>query len=296
MASTVGEQIELRESFLELISDDALRIAAFTSDEWVALGGTLLGYGQVASQDNPLPIKTFPGGLLGNAFRTKTPVINYQDPVKRAENIAAHLTKVKSHDYCKWLMSDTNFKNAWPKFQNKKDKKNSDDLLSFFVSKLKPINSEFADFRFLRLVTLHIGFQILADDAGYKPTYVESKTLVKAKGYINKLQATFVEGLALSNYLHHDQLKRHLEQLLLEIDHASRKENETPTFEKRKCLEAFALSFRHAFGFFVSATILTDLSAMLGWSSDHTTIDRIVKSTKTKHNQQLTKALKEHAA
>lgn len=294
MASTVGEQIKLRESFLELTSDVALRMAAFTSDEWVALGGTLLGYGQVASQDNPLPIQTFLGGLLGNAFTTKTPVINYQDPVKRAENIAAHWTKVKSHDYCKWLMSGTNFKNAWPKFQNKKDKKTS-NALSSVVNKLKPINSEFADFRFLRLVTLHIGFQIIADDAGYKPTYAESKTLVKAKGYITKLQATFVEGLALSNYLHHDQLKRHLEQLLLEIDHAPPKEKETPTFEKRKCLEAFALSFRHAFGF-VSATILTDLSAMLGWSSDHTTIDRIVKATKTKHTQQLAKALKEHTA
>jgi hypothetical protein len=95
MTLKVDEQLKLRDSFLELTSDDALRMAAFTSDEWVTLGGTILGYGQVASQDVPPSIQSFPDGIFGNAFITRTPVINHQDPVKRAENIAAHWTKVQ---------------------------------------------------------------------------------------------------------------------------------------------------------------------------------------------------------
>ncbi len=287
-----------RESFLELTSDHAIRKAAYPDDEYVSNGGKI-GAGfmlsdPIAFQDEPPEIIPTGGGLLGLLGRGNQLEPVKQDPARRAANIAQHWQKVESHDYYKWLMSDVNFKKAWRKFQNKKDKKVDGNLISA-IQQFKPINSEFVDFRFLRLVALQIGYQLFCDDIGFKPTYADSKTLDKAKGYITKLQATFAKGVALSNYVHHDQLERHLEQLLLEIKRAPHKEKATQTAEKRKCLEAFALSFMHEFGS-VSATILTDLSAMLGWSCDDTTIDRIVRATKRKHVQQLAKALKEHTA
>lgn len=298
MTFTVSEQIKLRDSFLELTSDRALRMAAYPQEEWVEngggiysgfLGGSLNSYASVVTQDLP-PVINPQYGLLDSC----KPEPIYQDLNKRAKNIAIHWQKVQSHDYYKWLMSDDNFKKAWPKFQKKKDKIACNNLV-WIVKKLKPINSEFADFHFLRLVALHIGFQIIADSAGYKPSYADSKTLGKARGYITNLQAAFKGGVSLGELLHQQQLESHLEQLLLEIERAPRKEKVTNNFEKRKCLESFALSFMLNF-WFVSATILIDLSAMLGWSCEHTTIERIVKATKSKKAQQLAKALKNHTA
>jgi hypothetical protein len=290
MPLTIHEKFKLRDSFLELTSDSAIRMAAYTRDEWLSNGGTLLGYGQVTSQDVPPIAESYPGGLLGSAFSSLTPIKSQQDPVKRAENIAKHLKLVEGHDYYKRLKSDDNFVRVWNKFQKKKKTPHKGSLALMLT-----VNTEFADFRFLRLVALHIGFQMLADEMDYKPIYPDAKTIDKTKGYVTKLRASFKDGVKIDNLSHQVQLDRLLEQLLLELNLAPRKEKVTPTMEKRKCLEAFAMDFNSSFQF-ISATILTDLAAMLEWTPEHTTIDRMVKNTKRKKAQLLAKALRSYTA
>ncbi|HAF00862.1 MAG TPA: hypothetical protein DCO68_05580 [Methylophilaceae bacterium] len=289
MSLSIQEKIKLRESFLEITSDSAIRMAAYTLDEWLNNGGSLLGYGQVSSQDAPPIVESYPGGLFGDAFRSQKPLHIKQDGLKRATNLAEHWQKVESHDYYKWLKLNSNFLKAWGKFQKQKIKQSRTSLVSILV-----IN-EFADFRFLRLMALNVGFQMLADEAGYKPTYPDAKTIDKTKGYITKLRASFKGGVKIDNLSHQAQLDRLLEQLLLELNLAPRKEKITLTTEKRKCLEAFAYDFMSSFQF-ISPTILNDLAAMLDWTAEHTTIDRIVKNTKTKKAQLLAKALKSYTA
>lgn len=281
---TIDEKFDLRDSFLDLTSDSSIRMAAYTSDEWSRNGGTLLRYGQVAYQDFPPVIDLYSGGLLGISFANKTPERVSQNSAQRTANIEAHWRAVASHPYYKQLQSNDNFKRAWSKFQKQKTSKLSKSLTAILV-----IN-EFSDFRFLRMVAFHIGFQILCDEVGYKPTYPDVKTIDKTKGYISKIQSSFKDGVKISNSSHQFQLQKLLEQLLLEINRAPRKEKATPTLEKRKCLESFAMDFLNCFQF-ISATILTDLAGMLNWSAEHTTIDRIVKSTKTKKRNALAKAL-----
>ena len=282
-------KFNLRGSFIELTSDRAIRMAAYTSDEWLSNGGSLLGYDQVVSQDVPPIEESYPGGMFGSAFSKKIPVKNKQDPVKRAENIAKHWKKVVSHEYYEQLNHGTNFSNAWDKFQKNKSSVIRKDLVSIL-----DIN-EFADFRFLRLVALHVGFQMLVDELGYKPKYPDLKIINKTKGYVTKLQATFKKGVEIHNQAHQTQLDGLLEQLLLELNRAPRKEKETPTMEKRKCLEAFSMDLLNSFQF-TSVSILSDFAAMLNWNPEHTTIDRIVKNTKTKKAQLLAKALKLYTA
>jgi hypothetical protein len=290
MESTLDKKFKLRDEFLELTSDRAIRMAAYTSEEWKRNGGTFLGYGQVYIQDEPPIVELYPCGLLGSAFSTLKPLKNQQDPKQRTINIANYLKLVEGHDYYKWLKSDVNFVKAWNKFQKKKTTPHKGS-----IALMLPIQSEFADFRFLRLVALNIGFQILADEVGYKPKYPDIKTMDRTKGYVTKLQGNFKNGVKIDNLVHQTQLERLLEQLLLELNRAPRKEKETPTMEKRKCLEAFAMGFMGNFQF-ISAAILTDLAAMLDWTAEHTTIDRIVKNTKAKNGQLLVEALKSYTA
>lgn len=299
MALKVDEQFNLIESFLDLTSDLAIREAAYPLEEWIQNGGgqgsgfldgLLNSYSKIATQDNPPEI--IPQDGLLSLYKPE-PV--GQDHAKRAENIAAHWKRVQAHAYYQELSRDDNinFKNAWGKFQKKKDKK-TNDLVSI-VKKLNPIDSEFADFRFCNLVTSHVGFQILLTEFNYEPKTPNAKLFVKAKGHIEKLQGDIRNGIKLNSPKLHHQFETLLNQLILEIDQAPKKDYETPTAKYRKCLESFALNFRCAFGF-VSPSILNDLAAMLEWSPDHTTIDRIVRSTKSKQAQLLAKALREYPA
>lgn len=281
---TIDEKFKLRNSFLDLTSDSAIRMAAYTKDEWLRNGGSLLSYGQVAYQDFPPLIEAYSGGLLGIAFANKSPEKCSQNSAQRAKNIEEHWVTVKSHPHYMQLVSNSNFVKAWDKYQKQKSSKLSKSLASMFV-----IN-EFSDFRFLRMVTFHIGFQMLCEEVGYKPTYPDVKTIDKAKGYIAKIQSSFKDGVKINNLSDQFQLQKLLEQLLLEMNRAPRKEKATPTLEKRKCLESFAIDFLNCFQF-ISPAILTDLAGMLDWSAEHTTIDRIVKSTKTKKRNALAKLL-----
>ena len=159
-------KFNLRGSFIELTSDRAIRMAAYTSDEWLSNGGSLLGYDLVVSQDVPPIEESYPGGMFGSAFSKKIPVKNKQDPVKRAENIAKHWKKVVSHEYYEQLNHGTNFSNAWDKFQKNKSSVIRKDLVSILV-----IN-EFADFRFLiKYKTRTYGARCACAIGSYLATY-----------------------------------------------------------------------------------------------------------------------------
>lgn len=281
----VDQQHKDLNDFIELTSDKVIREAAYPKEEWIEnggniatglLGGTVNNYSQVTYQDEP-PLITKYLGLLANIPNSTIS----QNIEKRAANIASHWKKVQAHQYYKTLNSDSNFKSAFETFQKKKKRPNA-------PVKLK---SEFADFRFYHWITLHIEVEKLYDGTGYKRTYPDRKLLKKASGYIEKLQTTFRDGLKLSDYQSQTQLQNYLSQLLLEIDQAPRKDNETATARKRRRLERFALVSIKKFGE-ASATILGHLALMLGWDNyHHKTMELIVKNVKTKVEKEHLKAL-----
>ena len=285
----VNQQLKDLNDFIELTSDEVIREAAYPKEEWIEnggniatglLGGMVNNYSRVTYQDEPPLITKY----LGLLYDIPNLTIS-QDTQKRLANTASHWQKVQVHQYYKTLSSDDNFKKAFETFQKKKN-------LTPAPAGLK---SEFADIRFYNLIALHIGVQKIYDALGYIRTYPNAKLFKQARGHIEKLQVDIGDGIKLNSYSSQRQLETLLSQLILEIDQAPKKDYETTTAKYRRRLENFALSFMRAFGF-VSATILTNLSAMLGWSCEHTTIDRIVKATKTKYGQQLAKALKDHTA
>ena len=277
-----------RRSFLELTENSAIREAAYPLSEWEQNGGSKFGGGllgglnngySVPNQDDPPEV--IKNQHLGLLLATKQINIK-QDPASRANNIAAHWQKVEAHACYQWLLSDNSFTSAQTKF--KKKQKPAD--------KYSKLNSEFADFRFARVVVMVVLFQLFREKAGYQPAYADAKFLNKTKGYINNLQKSFVGGVRLDNWQQQKNLEGLLEQLQLKINLAPRKEKVTKTSGKRKCIETVALAMQVDFDL-VSATILSDLAAMLNWQPEHTTIDKIVKSTKENHRKALAKALRE---
>lgn len=286
----VGEKLKELSDFTDLTSDKVIREAAYPEAEWLKNGGNtangffggLNDYSIVSMQDEPPEIRP-QGGLL--RLNKLDPV--RQDSIQRAKNVAAHWEKVQSHAYFEKLNKDVNFTQAWNKFQKKTKAKSAS----------KGYKSEFANMRFYNLIALHIGFQMIFDEMGYKPKYPTAKVLNKVKGHIEKLQAYFKkDGLKLNDFLAQFQLESHLKQLALEIDQAPRKDKETPTAPKRRCLEGFAGACIYAFGE-ASPTILDGLAGMLGWGDFHSsTADEIVSFAKEKvqkeRNKALAKALK----
>ena len=274
------------EDFLDLTSDEVIREAAYPREEWTENGGNTANglltanvnnYSVVSLQDEPPTIKK-------NSFNFFTNTPNQtisQNNEKRVANIASHWKKVQAHQYYKKLNYDVNFKSALETFQKKKKLANA-------PIKLK---SEFADFRFYNLITLHIGVQKIYDEMGYKRTYPDRELLKKAKGHIQKLQSDFRDGVKLSNYQSQSQLKNYLNQLIYEIDQAPRKDNETASAPKRRRLERFSLNSIYAFDE-ASATILGHLALMLGWDNfHHKTMEDIVKNARDKVVKDNTKAL-----
>ena len=269
-----------RRSFLKLTEDSAIREAAYPLSEWEQNGCSKFGGGLLGSLNNgySVPCQDDPPEVIKNQYLglllgTEQKSIK-QNPESRAKNIAAHWQKVEAHPCYKWLLSDNNFTSAQAKFKQKQSNAN----------KSSKLNSEFADFRFVRTIVLCIGFQLCREKTGYQPAYADAKLLLKAKGYVIKLRDSIKGGVRLRDWHEKRDLDRLLEQLQLEIDATPRKEKVTETSEKRKCIETVALEMQLDFGL-VSATILSDLAAMLIWHPDHTAIDKVVKSTKEKYER-----------
>ena len=281
----VNQQIKDLNDFIELTSDEVIREAAYPKEEWIEnggniatglLSGTVNNYSKVTYQDEP-PLITKYLGLLANIPNLTIS----QDTQKRLANTASHWQKVQVHQYYKTLSSDDNFKKAFETFQKKKN-------LTTAPAGLK---SEFADIRFYNLIALHIGVQKIYDALGYKLTYPDKDLLHKARGHIEKLQSDFRDGLKLNDYKSQSQLQNYLNQLIMEIDQAPRKDRETTTAPKKRRLERFAMFSIYAFGE-ASATILGHLALMLGWDNyHHKTMELIVKNVKTKVEKEHLKAL-----
>jgi hypothetical protein len=176
-----------RRDFLELTSDSAIRTAAYPEDEWIKNGGTitLLGH-PVPYQDDPPVINT---GMFRLSDLLGGPVSVKQDLDSRAANIHAHWSIVQSHPFYRWLKGKPSFVIAKNTFDNKRKRVTSGKLCS-----------EFADFRFVRLIALHMGWCLLAESIGYRPRYADRKLLNQAKGHIEKLRGCILEGVRLSDY------------------------------------------------------------------------------------------------
>jgi hypothetical protein len=283
----IDQQFKELRDFTDLTSDKVIREAAYPLQEWLENGGNnangffgnLNSYSIVSMQDEPPEIRP-QGGLL--SLNKLDPV--RQDSIQRAKNVASHWEKVQSHAYYKMLNNDVNFTSAWNKFQNKTKVKSAS----------KGYKSEFANFHFYNLIALHIGFQLISDEVGYKPKYPTAKVLNQARGHIEKLQDYFKnDGLKLNDFLAQLQLESHLKQLALEIEQAPRKDKETPTAPKRRCLEGFAVACIYAFDE-ASSTILSNLAGVLGWGDCHSsTIGEIVIFAKDKVQKERNKALVE---
>ena len=278
-----------RLSFLELTKNSVIREAAYPLSEWTQNGGTSNlqgGYPVIYQDDAPEIIKTdagLLGGLLSGALAALAPQPIKQDPKIRANNIAAHWQKVESHSCYQWLLSDANFQSAKAKFKTKQTQ----------ADKSSKLNSEFADFRFVRIIVIIIGYQIIREKTGYQPAYADAKSFLRAKGYVSKLLESIKEGVRLSDWQEQRNLVKLLEQLQQDINVMPRKEKVTATSEKRKCIEVVALEMLLNFDL-ASGTILSDLAAMINWQPDHTTIEKVVKSTKEEYRKALAKALLKH--
>ena len=260
-----------------------MREAAYPLSEWVANGGSsernkgLVNDYRVAYRDEPPEIVKF-GGLLSPPDSLIGKV--KQNPDNRAKNIALYRKKIESHTCYRLLLSDTNFTSAQTKFKKQQKR----------AGQSSKLNSEFADFRFARIIANVIGLQLLCEKVGYRPAYADAKLLLRAKGYVTKLRKSILEGVTLGDWQQQRDLNRLLEQLQQEINLAPHKQKVTATSEKRKCIEVVANEMQIDFDL-LSATILSDLAAMLNWQPDHTTIDKVVKHIKKIHRNALAKAL-----
>lgn len=283
----VHQQLYELDDFLELTSDQAIREAAYPKEEWIVNGGNtgtgllsvLNNYSDVSSMDDPPEITR-----QINTFKLLMDS-NKPEPVKqvlgnRTANIAQHWQKVQTHVCYKRLNKSDGFKRAWDGFQKK----------TKLQSTPKMYKPEFANFRFYHLIARHVLRHIIFEEAGYRPTYPNAKLLDVAKKHIEKLLVDFDGGIKLNNRLAQTQLKKHLNQLIVEIDQAPRKERETPTAQKRRCLQGFAVACIKTFGV-ASPTILGDLAEMLGWQYHPSTMDDIVSNAKDKVTQERNKAL-----
>jgi len=257
------EVYKLSLDFLELTSDTALREAAYPPDEWKQNGGliTYIGY-PAQSCDDP------PGIEIRSKWNPKKVIkIVWQDPISRERNIAVYRKKMLQHPYYLYIIKDEIFIKAKAEFEK----------LSSPEKTGKPL-SEFADFRFMRIVARHIPFTLFMEEGVFKPNYPDSRLLTKTNGYINKLLSCFDSGVGLNDYTKQLQLQSLLKTLRNEIQSAHRKEKYTDTQEKRKCLEAIALELKLNFNI-CSESIITDFAEMLGWYADSKTIREIVKRT-----------------
>ena len=283
------------DEFIKLTSGKIIRLAAYPDVEWVENGGR--------------PTPTIAGGLLGSNYDArhysdKPPVIESssrntfksllgqpncisveQNLDKRKANIAAHWVKVKAHPCYKKFHSYANNRldKAVKVFENKAKRNDA----------LDELKSDLALFRFYHLFAQYIEAYLLYEKFGYRSKYADAKVLNRAKGHVEKLQADFRDGLRLGN--NHQQLKALLTQLLIEIDTAPRKDNETLTAAKRRALESFAYISILKFGE-ASATILGHFAEILGWDNcSSSTMDKIVATAKEKNHQFAEKIEKEKA-
>lgn len=260
------EVFKLSLEFLELTSDVSLREAAYPPDEWKMNGGLInvLGY-SAQFNDNPPDIEIRGRGTCVSKVIKRVS----QDSKSRKRNIATYRNKIRQHPYYLCISSDNNFIKAMAEFEKLYTQK-SPNL---------PV-SEFADFRFMRIVAKHIPSTLFMGERIFKLNHPDRRNLTQANGYINKLHLSFDAGVGLSDYSRQLQLQSLLKNLQNEIEGAPRKDRYTETQEKRKCLESIALELYTTFDL-CSENLLASFSDMLEWSADSKTIREVIKKMRS---------------
>lgn len=256
------EVYKLSLEFLELTSDSSLREAAYPPDEWKKNGGllTILRY-PAQFHDNPPDIE-IRSTISG---RRKVTKLVSQDSKSRERNIEAYRNIIRQHPYYLYISQDENFIKAKTEFEKLSSQKKSSKLVS-----------EFADFRFMRIVARHIPFTLFMEESIFKPNHPDSRLLTQANGYIKKLLVSFDSGIGLNDYPKQLQLQSLLKNLQNEIQSAPRKDRFTETQVKRKCLESIALELNLNFDI-CSEIIITAFADILEWTADSKTIRGIIK-------------------
>jgi hypothetical protein len=146
-------------------------------------------------------------------------------------------------------------------------------------SKGGPYRSEFARFRFLRMIALVVGSLLHRKRLGLKRRYPTATQRDQAIRHIEDLQRLLQEGIGVRDWALNGQLSNLLATLAAELTEAPRKERETKTIETRKYLELLAAEMLWTFGE-ASPTILVEIAELCGWEANNKTIDRIAKSAR----------------
>lgn len=254
--------------FFNLTSDENIRAAAWPKDQWSKAGGDLfLGYSAVTSQDTPPEIikRPPPRGLLGMFDPEQKTEIIRQPTDQRAANIKAYKKIVLDHPINKkWLARSELFGRALTLFTQART-----------AAKNGPLASEFAEFRFLRIVAMHIGSFLIAEQHGFKDIRANSKQRRQAAQHAAKLHILFSEGVLLRDWYKQQELSRLLLQLETEISKAPRKEKMDATFPKRQCLEKLGIDLLATLDQF-TPNLVSEFAGMIDWMADSTTFERLV--------------------
>jgi hypothetical protein len=203
-----------------------------------------------------------------------------QNPEVRAKYIEVHRLKMHAHPFYSWLESNSHFCAAQKRFDYARNR-----------SRQGPMLSEFADFRFVRIVALYVGSFWLFKQLGIRSSHATKRQARQAKGYAKKLREIMSAGVRLRDSKQQNQLNILLKQLEMEIESAPRKEKEDKTFEQRKCVEQVAFQLQSTFGK-VLPSILSEIAGMVDWLPDMTTIDRVAKKGRVKWRGMIVKALR----
>jgi hypothetical protein len=270
-------EIDRWTEFLDLTSDEKIRAAAWPKDQWTVAGGNIfLGYDEVTRQDTPPEIIKHPQprGLLGPFGPTEKPQIITQPSGQRAKNIKAYKKIILDHPINKeWLDKSDLFRRALILFTKAR-----------VTTKNGPLASEFAEFRFLRIVVMHIGSFLIAEQHAFKDIRANSKQRNQAAQHAAKLKILFSEGVRLRDWHKQQELSKLLLQLEAETSKAPRKEKMDATFSKRQCLEKLGINLLAELDLF-TPNLVSEFAGMIDWMADSTTFERLVTRVRRYRNK-----------
>lgn len=250
------------------LADSSLRRAAYPLGDWIEDGGSVENYCNVSSSDTP-PVaqRTREGlGLVAGLFFKKEG--SPQNTLKRKENIALYKSTIKKHCAFTLLEKNENFREALRKFEACQD-----------LAQSGPLLSEFAEFRFLKILLLNVIPFFVRQQHGYWRRSPSAKERTQATGHAEKLLVLFKSGISLPKHEDQEQLERHLQSLVAQLTSTTRKPKATETQEHRRCLTQIATAFLEDFEDSFHS-ILMEIASLIGWDAEGRTIHRIIRDVR----------------